>query len=155
MAIEVVKGFVSYFSRASGSAINGIGGAFFSVGEPPVNLYYLGFGSDSFSSGDYVAVACKRSLVVRGASVALAYRNLGDLGKAHFVDISYPIVFVFFGILGVLGSIFFDQLITGLKEVAIGLLVVGGFGLWRFWSMYKACRMLDLLPSTLSTYSQR
>lgn len=158
MQIENVKGFVSDYNSGYSAYIQGktiLPIVSFAVGEPPVNLYYLSFSSQPLSASNYVAVAYKRSLVIQGAHVALAYRNLGDLGKAHSMDVSFPSAFVLFGMLGAFGGIFLGPLNNGLKGLAAGLLAIGAFGLWRLWSMRRACHMLNLLPSSLSTYPQR
>jgi|GEM_PF-2980430 len=158
MPIETVKGFVSDYDSGYSDYMRGksvLPIVSFSVGKPPVNLYYLSLGSQPLSAGDYVAVASKRSVVMRGASVALAYRNLGTLGSAHFMDVGFPVTFVLFGIIGVFGGIFLGPLNGGLRELSAGLLAVGALGLWRLWSMHKACGMLARLSSSLSTYSER
>lgn len=158
MSIEIFKGSVSDYNSGYADYIGGktvLPIVSFSVGDPPTNFYYLSFSAQPLAAGEYVAVACKRSFVMRGTRAALAYRNLGDLGSAHFMDVSFPIVFVLFGALGAFGGIFPGPLNNGLKVLTVGLLALGAFGLWRLWSMRRACRMLNLLPSSLSTYPQR
>lgn len=135
MPTEIVKGFVSDYDSGYSAYLQGktaLPIVSFAVGEPPVNFYYLSFGSQPLSAGNYVAVACKRSFIMRGAHIALAYRNLGNLEKAHFMDASFPSAFILFGILGAFGGIFLGPLNDGLKALTAGLLAVGAFGLWRF-----------------------
>jgi len=152
MPIEIFKGFVSDYVE---DTRRGPGASWFSVGEPAVKFYTLGFTAPPFSVGDYVAVAGKRTFVPGIPHVALAYRRLGDMGNAHFMNVSVPGACVLFGIIGALGGALLGPLNTDTRELSAALIAVGAFGVWRLWLMLKACRMLDQMESPSSTYSQR
>lgn len=141
MPIEIFKGFVSDF--AEGGMIQTA--TSFAVGDPPVRFYCPGGAGTPFSAGEYVAVAGKRTFIVPGVThVALAYRRLGYKGSAHFMGVAFPGMCVLLGICGAYGGLFLGPLNAGLKVLAAALVALGFFGLWRLWSMRKACRMLDL-----------
>jgi len=151
MPIEIFKGVVSDLGE-SGMIRAAMS---FSVGDPPVRFYCPGGDGTLFSNGEYIAVAGKRTFIVPGVThVALAYRRLGSMGSAHFMGVMLPGGCILFGIIGVLGDLFLGPLNIDLKVFAAGLVALGAFGLWRLWSIRKACRMLELLPSVISTYSQ-
>jgi hypothetical protein len=151
MPIELFKGFVCDYVEGTQrrTAMS------FGVGEPPVRFYSPGFTPPPFSAGDYVAVAGKRTFVPGVTHVALAYRRLGDMGSAHFMNVSFPGACILFGILGAFGLTFLGPLNSATEALAAALLAVGAFGVERLWSMHKACRMLEQIESPLSTYSQR
>ena len=137
-SISIFKGFVMHFDNGNAGAGVGLTVTTFSIGDPPVN-FWSPFALDSpIAVGDYVAIAGKPSLVPGVGHVALAYRHLGASGSAHFFNTSLPVICILFGVLGSFGGMFLGPLNADTKSLAIGLLALGLFGIWRFWSMHTA-----------------
>lgn len=156
MPIKVFKGFVIEFDNGSNSSgdITGLVVTTFSVGDPPVNFWSPFSLGSPIASGDYVAVAGKRSLVPGVDYVALAYRRLGTSGNAQLFNAAFPVMCILFGVLGAFGGLFLGPLNACTKPMTAVLIALGLFGIWRLWSMYAARRILNSIESVLSTYQQ-
>jgi hypothetical protein len=152
MTIKITKGIVSSCFDANNST-GRMQMATFAVGNPAVNFWSpFSFGDRPFAVGDYIAVAGRRTFIPGIYYVALAYRRLGSGGTAHFLNVGFPGACILLGLVGAFGVLFLGPLNVATKAESAVLLALGAFGIWRLWSMHRACKMLDKLESTLSTY---
>lgn len=153
VSIKVIKGFVVDYDNGgkNGGNVTGIMVTTFMVGDPPVS-FWSPFSLDSpIATGDYVAVAGQRSLVPGIGRVALAYRRLGNSGSAHLFNVTFPIMCLLFGALGIFGGLFLEPSGVDTASMAAGV-ALGLFGIWRLWCMCTARSMLNNVESVLSTY---
>ena len=126
----------------------------FALGEPPITFYVPGgWGYIPFATGDFVAIAGKRTPVPGVQYVALAYRRLGVEGRGRWLGGLLPLFGLMAGLLGLyciyLGALDEPQ---G-KKLVIYTFVIAAISLYRLASIHAATRQLDQMEMPLTTRS--
>jgi hypothetical protein len=145
--IEVLSGFVTDGPSTGYRS----GGMTFLLGEPPKVLYSPSFlAGTSFSQGDFIAVAAKRTFIPGADYVALAYRNLGVGGDAQWLNPAWPGLCLIIGGAGACALAIPGPVSAARWSIEAITIAIGAFGIARLLSMRKATRLLNAMQPPLT-----